>query len=142
MVYINRPNGCIRLRKMSDNSNEEENNMLNGIYNNENIQNSSNYVSRESNIVQLTDAQRKYATSPFKNSHFVDEMQISNEALDLYQRELDVKKFTSLALSNEDDFSHLEFVEQAFLKGVKSPFSDDNLEELLNNQKLWDDING
>ena len=25
MVYTNRPNGCMRLKKMSDNNNEEEN---------------------------------------------------------------------------------------------------------------------
>ena len=62
--------------------------MLNGVYNNDNI--SNNYISRENNIAQVSDAQKKYATSPFKNSHFVDEMQISNEALNLYQKEQDI----------------------------------------------------
>lgn len=115
--------------------------MLNGIYN-DGLANNSNYISRESSIVQLSDAQRKYATSPFRNSHFIDESQISNEALNLYQKEQDVKKFASLALSDENDFSHLALIEQAFAEGVKSPFTDDMIEDLLSNQKFLNDING
>lgn len=115
--------------------------MLNGIYNNDTLSN-SNYISRESNIAQISDAQKKYATSPFKNSHFVDEMQISSEALTLYQKEQDIKKFASLALSDENDNSHIALMDKAFSNGALSPFTDDNLEDLLNNQKLWDDING
>ncbi len=115
--------------------------MLNGIYNNDNVSNNS-YISKENNIAQISDAQKKYATSPFKNSHFVDEMQISSEALTLYQKEMDVKKFANLALSDEQDNSHLELIDKAFSSGALSPFTDDNLEDLLNNQKLWDDING
>lgn len=113
--------------------------MLNGIYNDV-INN--NYISRESNIVQISDAQRKYATSPFRNSHFIDETQISNEALNLYEKEQDVKKFASLALSDDSDLSHMALMEEAFAGGVKSPFTDDVLESLLDNQKLLDDING
>ena len=115
--------------------------MLNGIYN-EGISNNGNYISRESNIVQISDAQRKYATAPFKNTHFIDETQISKEALNLYQKEQDVNKFTSLALSDEDDTSHVALMEQLFSEGVKSPFTDDSLEALLDNQKFLDDING
>ena len=141
MVYTNRPYGCMRLKKMSDNDIEEDNNMLNGINNNDNIAN-NNYINRESNITQITDAQKKYATSPFQSSHFIDSMQISTDALNLYQKEQDIKKFTSLALSDENDSSHLKLVEEAFSKGSISPFFDDNLENLLSNQKLWDDIVG
>ena len=113
--------------------------VLNGIYNNEL---NKNYISHESNIVQISDAHGKYATSPLKNSHFVDETQISNEAFSLYAKEQDVKKFTSLALSDDSDLSHLTLMAQAFEDGVKSPFTDDMLELLVDNQKLWDDING
>ena len=114
--------------------------MLNGVSNNDNI--SNNYISRENNIAQVSDAQKKYATSPFKNSHFVDEMQISNEALNLYQKEQDIKKFAQLALSDENDTSHFNLIDIAFSNGTISPFTDENLDALLNNQKLWDDING
>ncbi len=113
--------------------------MLNGIYN-DSINN--NYISRESNIVQISDAQRKYATSPFKSSHFVDETQISDEAINKYEKEQDIKKFASLALSDESDSSHMTLIEEVFSQGVKSPFTDDLLESLLDNQKLLDDING
>lgn len=113
--------------------------MLNGIYN-DSINN--NYIGRENNIVQISDAQRKYATSPFKNSHLIDETQISNEAYNLYEKEQDIKKFSTLALSDDSDLSHLGLIEQAFSEGVKSPFTDDVLESLLDNQKFLDDING
>ena len=116
--------------------------MLNGIYNNDNVSNNTNYISRESNIVQVSDAQKKYATSPFQNSHFIDVMQISSDALNLYQKEQDIKKFADLALSDTEDSSHLDLINEAFSKGALSPFIEDSLEGLLNNQKLWDDING
>lgn len=112
--------------------------MLNGIYN-DGVNNG--YISRDTNIVQISDAQKKYATSPFQNTHFVDETQISNEAINLYENEQDVKKFVSLALSDEDDTSHMDLIKEAFADGVKSPFTDDMLDELLNNQKFLDDIN-
>ena len=114
--------------------------MLHGIYNSDNVSNNG-YINRDTNIAQVSDAQKRYATSPFKNSHFVDEMQISSEALNLFQKEQDIKKFTSIALS-ESDNSHLDLIDKAFSKGVVSPFTDDSLEELLNNSKLWDDISG
>lgn len=113
--------------------------VLNGIYNDSL---NSNYIGRENNVVQITDAQKRYATSPFKNSHFIDETQISNEALNLYEKEQDIKKFASLALSDDADSSHLALIEQAFSNGVKSPFTDDLLENLLDNQKFLDDIIG
>lgn len=142
MVYINNPYGRVLLTKMMDNIIEEDScSMLNGIYN-DGISNNSNYISRESNIVQISDAQKKYATSPFKSTHFIDETSISNEAMNLYQKEQDVKKFTSLVLSDDSDMSHLALIEQAFSSGVKSPFTDDMLETLLSNQKFLDDING
>ena len=112
--------------------------MLNGIYN-DGINNG--YINRDTNIVQISDAQKKYATSPFQSTHFVDETQISNEAINLYEKEQEVKKFASLALSDEDDTSHMALIEEAFADGVKSPFTDDMLDELLNNQKFLDDIN-
>ena len=69
-------------------------------------------------------------------------MQISNEALNLYQKEQDIRKFAALALSDESDYSHLNLIDKAFSNGTVSPFTDENLENLLNNPKLWDDING
>ena len=100
-------------------------------------------IGKDSSIEQLTNAKRGYATSPFKNTHFIDESQISDKALSLYQRELDIKKFASLALSNEDDNSHLDLIEELFnKKGVKSPFTDDFLSMLTDNQKLLEDIDG
>lgn len=110
--------------------------MLNGIYNDS----INNYISRESNIIQISDAQKKYASSPFAKTHFVDETQISSEAMKLYEHENDVKKFTALALSDEDDTSHMKLMQTAFDNGIKSPFTDDLLDMLLDNQKFLSDI--
>ena len=116
--------------------------MLNGIYNNDNIANNTNYINKDNNIAQVSNAQKRYATSPFQMSHFIDEINVSNDALTLYQKEQDIKKFTNLALSDTEDASHLDLIDKDFAKGVLSPFTEDSLIDLLSNQKLWNDING
>lgn len=112
--------------------------VLNGIYND----NINNYINRDSGIKHVSDAQRKYTTSPFNNSHLIDETNISNEAINLYEKEQDIKRFASLVISDESDDSHVNIMEQLFSDGVVSPFTDDDLESLLDNQKFLDDIIG
>ena len=56
----------------------------------------------------------------------IDESSISSEALNLYQRDIDIKKFTSLALSDPDNTNHNSLVlENVF--GIQ----DDNFENTL-----------
>ena len=57
------------------------------------------------------------ATNPIKNPYqnvdkglFIDETSISREAFQMYQKDLDVKNFTNLALSDPEDTSHNDIV--------------------------------
>ena len=81
--------------------------------------------------------------NPYKNidrNMLIDETAISNEAVNLYQREQDVKQFTSLVTSNPEDLSHEEIIAGLFGKGVSDPLSDEAVEKLSDNQKLLDDL--
>lgn len=81
--------------------------------------------------------------NPYKNidrNFLIDETAISDTAVNLYQKEQDVKQFTSLVTSDPEDLSHEEIVAGLFNKGICDPLSDGALEELSSNQKLLDDL--
>lgn len=81
--------------------------------------------------------------NPYKNldrNLLIDETAISNEAVNLYEKEQDVKQFTSLVTSNPEDLSHEEIVAGLFNKGISDPFSDEVLTELSGNKKLLEDL--
>ena len=60
---------------------------------------------QNSNVEKLsTDKKNPY--SDVDKNLLIDETNISNEALNLYQRDLDIRKFTSLAMSNPENLSH------------------------------------
>ena len=87
------------------------------------------------------------ATNPIKNPYknldsnlLIDETAISKEALNLYQKEQDVKKFNNLAMTDPNDTSHDEIIANLFNKGFTDPFSDEALSSLVNNNKLLDDL--
>lgn len=82
--------------------------------------------------------------NPYKNldrNLLIDETAISDEALNLYQHEQDVKQFTELATSNPENLSHEDIIAGLFSTGGASDlFSDEALEELSGNQRLLDDL--
>lgn len=81
--------------------------------------------------------------NPYKNidkSLLIDETAISDEAVNLYQKEQDIKQFNALAMSNPEDLSHEEIIDSLFNSGVSDPLSEEALEGLSNNQKLLDDL--
>lgn len=87
------------------------------------------------------------ATNPINNPYknidrnlLIDETAISNEAVNLYQKEQDVMQFSKLAMSDPEDLSHEEIISDLFKKGVSDLFSDESMEELANNQRLLDDL--
>ncbi len=59
---------------------------------------------------------------------------LSERALNLYQKRTDIKKFTKLALSNPDDFSHNELVKEKELDEY------DLLFDLANNEEFLKDL--
>lgn len=112
--------------------------MLNGVNNGEELNNAKlNQQLGVSSVVTNP------IHNPYKNadrSLLIDETAISDEAVNLYQKDLDVKNFTKLSMSNPDDMSHEELISGLFDKGVSDIFSDETIEELASNPKLLEDL--
>ena len=71
---------------------------------------------------------------------FVDESNISDTALKLYEREQDVQKFTKLALSDADDKSADALVVSKVFDGEISIDDDDAIFSLLSNEEFLNEI--
>ncbi len=81
-------------------------------------------------------------TNPFEDDDkgfFVDESQISSQALEKYQRELDVKKFSDILMETDEKAANELVMQQAF-DGTLSIDNDDFLSELLNNEDFINEI--
>lgn len=81
------------------------------------------------------------ATNPIEENNgneFLNTM--SKHALKLYEKQCDIKNFTKLALSDPENTSHNEMVEQLLKDGVFDPLEDTVIEELAKNKELWDDL--
>lgn len=114
--------------------------MLNGVNNKEGILNSQ--LDKQTEVSSVVTNPLK---SPYQNldkSLLIDETAISNQAINLYQKEQDIKQFANLAMSDPEDMSHEEILANLFDKGVVDPFSDDVFGALSQNQKLWNDLAG
>ncbi len=110
--------------------------------NNEYLYNSQ--LDKQSNIINLAalraNAQKTaYATN---NNPYVDRSEISANAIELFQRDCDINKFNKIAMSDSEDLSHLERMNEIFSQGVIDVFEDDILSSLSSNSKLWDDLFG
>lgn len=112
--------------------------MLNGINNNDLLLNTQ--VDKQNEIGAVT-------TNPIKNPYLnvdksllIDESAISSEAVNLYEKEQDVKKFTNLAMSDPTDLSHEEIIANLFSKGVLDPLADDVIARLSENENLLNDV--
>lgn len=64
---------------------------------------------------------------------------LSQSALNLYEREKDIKKFTDLALSTPLD-SDDKYIDMLFESGVVDPLDDETLMNLASNKKLLTDL--
>lgn len=80
-------------------------------------------------------------TNPFldDNDYFIDESYISNEALQKYQREIDVKDFSKILIDLEQSLSDNLVIQQAF-EGKFSIDNDEFLSELLNSKEFLNDL--
>ena len=72
----------------------------------------------------------------------VDELDISNDAIKLYQKEMDVRKFAQLALSDPEDFSHNKIVASQLESGILSFSDEEIIDSLFSNQKFFEDLIG
>ena len=110
--------------------------MLNGI-NNEELQNAAG------NQISISNVVTNPINNPYKNidrDFLVDETAISDEAINLYQKEQEVNSFNSLAMSDPEDLSHEDIITGLFKKGVCDPFSDEAAESLSDNKNLLADL--
>lgn len=99
-------------------------------------------LEKQSNIINLASVKANLNKSLFNtNSNpYVDRTEISSNALELFQKDLDIKKFNQVAMSDSEDLSHLERMQELFSTGVVDVFEDDVLNELVSNSKLWNDL--
>lgn len=65
---------------------------------------------------------------------------ISKKAVELYERKSDIKRFSKLVLSDPENTSHNDLVNDLFKDGVIDPLIDEKLEELADNQKFLKDL--
>jgi hypothetical protein len=113
--------------------------MVNGI----NLNDELNSSSLDSNRIGVSGVTTNPINNPYKNidkSLLIDETAVSNEAVNLYQKEQDVKQFNSLAMSNPEDMSHEEIIANLFNSGASDPLSDEMAGKLSGNQRLLDDL--
>ena len=109
-----------------------------------NIDNGSNslynsQLASANNIINLAQI-RANINKINSNNPYVDKTEISSNAMELFKRDLDIKKFTEIASSDKENLSHLARMQELFKDGVVDVFEDDVLSELVTNSKLWDDL--
>ena len=94
-----------------------------------------------SNIINLANVRSSLQKNAYTTSPLVDKTEISSNAMKLFQKDLDIKKFTQIAMDDSDDTSYLEEIEKLFSEGVTDPFEPEAMSMLVTNSKLWDDLN-
>ena len=96
----------------------------------------------QSNVVKLNALKANTLKSSYSknDSPFVDKTEISSNALAMFQKDCDINKFNKIAMSDMSDLSHLDLMKDLFNQGVVDAYEDEVLEELVNNQRLWDDL--
>lgn len=73
------------------------------------------------------------------NNEFLD--CLSKKALDLYEKQSDIKNFSRLVLSDPENTSHNDIVSDLVDKGVIiDPFEDEKLEKLADNSRFLRDL--
>ena len=116
--------------------------MFNNINDNNNEYLYNSHLDKQSNIINLAALRANAQKSAYSvNSNpYVDKTEISANAIEMFQRDCDINKFNKIAMSDSEDFSHLERMQELFSEGVIDVFEDDVLSNLVTNSKLWDDL--
>lgn len=94
---------------------------------------------------QIEKVQNGLNSNPYANIDkglLIDETNISDMAIHLWERELDVNKFTQLAMSDPEDTSADELIAAQVASGGLSIDDEEGLFALLSNDKFLKDIAG
>ena len=116
------------------------------MFNNINDNNSeylyNSQLDKQNNIINLASLRASAQKSAYaiNKNPYVDKSEISTSAIELFQKDCDISKFNKIAMSDSEDFSHLERMGELFSEGVIDVFEDDVLSNLVTNSKLWDDL--
>lgn len=65
---------------------------------------------------------------------------LTQSALNMYEKQTDIKKFSKLVLSDPENKSHDRLMQALFEQGVIDPLEDEKLEELSDNTKFLRDL--
>lgn len=114
--------------------------MFNNINDNNNGLFYNSQLNNASNVISLASIRANLQKAGYSSNPYVDKTEISSNAMQLFQRDLDINKFTKIATSDKDDTSHLEKMQELFKNGVVDVFEDDVIKELVTNSKLLDDL--
>ena len=94
-----------------------------------------------SNIDKLS-ADKKNPYADADKNLLIDETSISSEAIKLYQKDIDIKKFTSLAMSDPENMSHNSLVLQNVFSVQDDNFENKLIEGIFNNNTFLKDLLG
>ena len=116
--------------------------MFNNINDNNNEYLYNSQLDKQSNIVNLAALRANAQKNAYalNSNPYVDKTEISANAIELFQRDCDINKFNKIAMSDSEDLSHLDRMNELFSEGIVDVFEDDVLSSLVTNSKLWDDL--
>ena len=116
--------------------------MFNNINDNSNDLLYNSQLDKQSNVINLAAIRAHANRNSYNNdlNPYVDKTEISKTAIELFQKDCDIKKFNKIAMSDLSDTSHLDRMKELFAGGVVDVFEDDVLSQLSENPKLWDDL--
>ncbi len=78
-------------------------------------------------------------TNPIEDKNvFLNKM--THSALNLYERNCDIKNFSKLVLSDPENDSHNRIMDELFASGVKDPFDKSKLTQLSDNKRFLRDL--
>lgn len=88
---------------------------------------------RAGNVINPIDADFNSRKNIFLNK-------MTENAVNLYERESDIKKFTELAISNPENNSHNKLVDALFSHGIVNVEDDEKLLKLSDNTRFLRDL--
>ncbi|MDD3237574.1 MAG: hypothetical protein PHV37_05695 [Candidatus Gastranaerophilales bacterium] len=114
--------------------------MLNGINNSTDLQ--KQQVSQTTGMDKTGILGKSNPFEKIDKNLLVDELDISQNAFKLYEKDLDIKKFTKLAISDPENNSHNSQVAEKIASGDIQFDDNEIINSLFNNNKFLNDLIG
>lgn len=96
----------------------------------------------QNNNVEKLNLSSKNPYAEIDKDLLIDETNISNEAIKLYQKDVDIRKFSSLAMSDPENTSHNNLVAQNVFNSQDASFENKVIEGIFNNNLFLQDLFG